>query len=143
MIKRYPAKAPAIDFDPATDAAVFQFTGGTTGLPKAAELTHRNLVANTTQLIAWMPSLDARQRETADGDPRLPCLRHDRGHALLTFALGGELVVVPNPRDTLHNMEVLQREKITLYPGVPTMYIAIINHPKVAELTTCVRSRLA
>ena len=52
---------------------------------------------------------------------------------LFTFALMGELVVVPNPRDTLHNMEVLQREKITLYPGVPAMYIAIINHPKVVD----------
>ena len=57
LLATAPAKAPSVRFDPATDTAVFQFTGGTTGLPKAAELTHRNLVANVTQIGAWVPSL--------------------------------------------------------------------------------------
>jgi long-chain acyl-CoA synthetase len=50
-------RRPASPIDPANDTAVFQFTGGTSGLPKAAELTHRNLVANVAQIGAWVPSL--------------------------------------------------------------------------------------
>jgi long-chain acyl-CoA synthetase len=111
---------------------VFQFTGGTTGIPKAAELSHRNLVANTHQLLAWIPSLKEGEEKLLMAIPAFHVYGMTVG-MLLTFALSGELVVVANPRDTLHNMEVLQREKITLYPGVPTMYIAIINHPKVTE----------
>ena len=52
---------------------------------------------------------------------------------LLCLGLGGELVVVPDPRDTLHILEIIAHEKITVYPGVPALYIAIINHPRVAE----------
>jgi long-chain acyl-CoA synthetase len=52
---------------------------------------------------------------------------------LLCLGLGGELVVVPDPRDTLHILEIIAHEKITVYPGVPALYIAIINHPRVAD----------
>ncbi len=132
LIASAPAQAPVVQVDPAQDAAVFQFTGGTTGIPKAAELTHRNLIANTYQLLAWIPSLKEGQEKLMMAIPAFHVYGMTVG-MLLTFALRGELVLVANPRDTLHNMEVLQREKITLYPGVPTMYIAIINHPKVAD----------
>ncbi len=57
LLAHSPATAPQIAFDPANDTAVFQFTGGTTGVPKAAELTHRNLVANVTQTVEWVPGL--------------------------------------------------------------------------------------
>ncbi|MFN3980921.1 MAG: AMP-binding protein, partial [Caldilinea sp.] len=52
---------------------------------------------------------------------------------LFGVSVGAEIVVVPNPRDTNHILEILAKEHITLYPGVPAMYIAIINHPRVAE----------
>jgi long-chain acyl-CoA synthetase len=132
LIAAAPAQPPSIQIDPEKDAAVFQFTGGTTGIPKAAELTHRNLIGNTHQLLAWIPSLKEGQEKLLMAIPAFHVYGMTVG-MLLTFALAGELVVVPNPRETLHIMEVLQREKITLYPGVPTMYIAIINHPKVAD----------
>ncbi len=132
LLAEAPAQAPAIKVDPKEDAAVFQFTGGTTGLPKAAELTHYNLVANTYQLLAWVPGLTPGQEKMLMAIPAFHVYGMTVG-MLLAFALGGELVVVPNPRETLHVMEVLQREKITLYPGVPAMYIGIINHPKVVD----------
>jgi long-chain acyl-CoA synthetase len=47
--------------------------------------------------------------------------------------IGAELVIVPDPRNTGHILDILQNEKISLYPGVPAMYIGIINHPKVQE----------
>jgi long-chain acyl-CoA synthetase len=132
LLAEAPAQAPAIAVDPKEDAAVFQFTGGTTGVPKAAELTHYNLVANTYQLLAWVPGLTPGAEKMLMAIPAFHVYGMTVG-MLLAFALGGELVVVPNPRETLHVMEVLQREKITLYPGVPAMYIGIINHPKVVD----------
>ncbi|MBW7881836.1 MAG: long-chain fatty acid--CoA ligase [Caldilineaceae bacterium] len=132
LLGRHPAKAPAVDLDPATDTAVFQFTGGTTGLPKAAELTHRNLVANTQQINAWMPSLVAGAEKMLLALPSFHVYGMTVG-MLLNFSVGGELVLVPDPRDTNHILETIARENITLYPGVPAMYIAIINHPRVAE----------
>jgi long-chain acyl-CoA synthetase len=132
LMAQAPAQAPSVKIDVKEDAAVFQFTGGTTGVPKAAELTHYNLVANTYQLLAWVPGLVPGQEKMLMAIPAFHVYGMTVG-MLLAFALGGELVVVPNPRETLHVMEVLQREKITLYPGVPAMYIAIINHPKVVD----------
>ncbi len=132
LIAEAPAQAPSVKVDVKEDAAVFQFTGGTTGVPKAAELTHYNLVANTYQLLGWVPGLVPGAEKMLMAIPAFHVYGMTVG-MLLAFALGGELVVVPNPRETLHVMEVLQREKITLYPGVPAMYIAIINHPKVVD----------
>lgn len=132
LIAGAPAQPPAVSVNPAEDAAVFQFTGGTTGVPKAAELTHRNLVANTYQLLAWVPGLKEGQEKMLMAIPAFHVYGMTVG-MLLTFALKSELVVVADPRNTVHNMDVLQHEKITLYPGVPAMYIAIINHPKVVD----------
>jgi len=132
LVGRYPAKAPDVPFDPATDTAVFQFTGGTTGLPKAAELTHRNLVANTTQMNAWFTAVSPGNEKVLLALPAFHVYGMTVG-MLFCIAIGGELVVVPDPRDTNHILEILAREHITLYPGVPAMYIAIINHPRVTE----------
>ncbi len=52
---------------------------------------------------------------------------------LLTIYAGGELIIVPDPRQTEHILEIIHRERVSLYPGIPTMYTAIINHPKVQE----------
>ena len=127
-----PAKAPAVSFEAAKDTAVFQFTGGTSGLPKAAELTHRNLVANIAQINAWVPSLKPGDEKFLLALPAFHVYGMTVG-MLTCLKLGGELVLVPDPRNTLHILEIIAREKITLYPGVPAMYIAIINHPKVAD----------
>ena len=118
--------------DPATDTAVFQFTGGTSGLPKAAELTHRNLVANVTQIGAWVPSLKPGEEKFLLALPAFHVYGMTVG-MLMCLSLGGELVLVPDPRNTLQILEIIAHEKITLYPGVPAMYIAILNHPKVAD----------
>ena len=119
-------------FEAAKDTAVFQFTGGTSGLPKAAELTHRNLVANIAQINAWVPSLKPGDEKFLLALPAFHVYGMTVG-MLTCLKLGGELVLVPDPRNTLHILEIIAREKITLYPGVPAMYIAIINHPKVAD----------
>jgi long-chain acyl-CoA synthetase len=132
LIGRYPAKPPAVQFDPAADTAVFQFTGGTTGIPKAAELTHHNLVANTVQMHAWFTAVSPGNEKVMLALPAFHVYGMTVG-MLFGVSVGAEIVVVPNPRDTNHILEILAKEHITLYPGVPAMYIAIINHPRVAE----------
>ena len=132
LLASAPAKAPVVSIEAAKDTAVFQFTGGTSGLPKAAELTHRNLVANIAQINAWVPSLKPGDEKFLVALPAFHVYGMTVG-MLTCLKLGGEVVLVPDPRNTLHILEIIAHERITLYPGVPTMYVAIINHPKVAD----------
>lgn len=132
LLAAAPAAAPTVPMDPAKDTAVFQFTGGTSGLPKAAELTHRNLVANIAQINAWVPSLKPGGEKLLLALPAFHVYGMTVG-MLTCLNLGGELLLAPDPRNTLHLLQIIAREKITVYPGVPAMYIAIINHPKVAD----------
>jgi long-chain acyl-CoA synthetase len=131
LLARSSDPAPAVTFDPAADTAVFQFTGGTSGLPKAAELTHRNIVANVTQISAWVPSLRPDDEKFLLALPAFHVYGMTVG-MLICLRLGGELVLTPDPRNTLLILETIAREKVTLYPGVPTMYIALLNHPRTA-----------
>ncbi len=122
---------PSVSVDP-DDVVLFQYTGGTTGVPKAAMLTHKNLVSNVLQLDAWMTQLEYGKEKTLGALPFFHVYGMTVGMLFNMFA-GGELVVVPDPRNTNHILEIIHREKITLYPGVPAMYIAIVNHPRVRE----------
>ena len=132
LLAAAPATAPSVPIDPANDTAVFQFTGGTSGLPKAAELTHRNLLANLTQINAWVPSLKPGEEKLLLALPAFHVYGMTVG-MLTCVKLGGELLLAPDPRNTLNLMQIIAREKVTVYPGVPAMYIAILNHPQVAN----------
>jgi long-chain acyl-CoA synthetase len=112
------------------DAAVLLYTGGTTGLPKAAVLTHRNLVANACQLAAWTPALD-------DGaEVMLSALPLVHGYAMtacmnVSILRGWTQVLVPDPRDIARLLAEVERWRVTVFPGVPTLYAAICSHPNV------------
>ena len=127
----YPPAPPKVERS-TDEVALFQYTGGTTGVPKAAMLTHRNLVHNTFQASAWLPN-------TQRGEERMMCALpffHVYGMTVcmnLSVALAAKMIIVPNPRPIENVMDVLQRERATLFPGVPAMYIGIINHPNVAQ----------
>ncbi len=123
---------PHIEPSPARpdDVALFQYTGGTTGTPKAAMLTHRNLLANVRQTLAWNSSIDPSGAKMMAAIPFF----HVYGMTvcmLYGVALGAELVIVPNPRPIENVMRIMQHERCTLFPGVPAMYIGIINHPNI------------
>lgn len=132
LLAAAPSHPPVVSIDPANDTAVFQFTGGTSGLPKAAELTHRNLVANIAQINAWVPSLQPGAEKFLLALPAFHVYGMTVG-MLTCLKLGGELLLAADPRNTVHLMQIIAREKVTVYPGVPAMYIAILNHSRVSE----------
>ncbi len=114
------------------DPAVLQYTGGTTGLPKAAVLTHRSLLTNVSMTRAWIPSI-VEGSEVMLG--ALPFF-HVFGmsiEVMLGIRIGARVVITPNPRDTEHTLKLVQNEKISIFPGVPAMYNAIINHPDIQK----------
>ncbi|BCX03824.1 MAG: long-chain-fatty-acid--CoA ligase [Candidatus Roseilinea sp.] len=121
--------APAAQPD---DVALFQYTGGTTGVPKAAMLTHRNLVCNTMQVRAWLTSgVEGGEKVMA----AIPFF-HVYGMTvcmLYGVAMAAELVIVPNPRPIENVMRIISKERCTIYPGVPAMYIGIVNNPNVGR----------
>ena len=124
-----PAQPPSVDLQP-DDWALFQYSGGTTGEPKAAIASHRNLVANVCQFRSWLVN-------TVDGEETflvaIP-LYHVYGMVLgmlLAIYMRSAMVLIPNPRDLDGLLASLVRHHATIYPGVPTMYHAIIQHPGV------------
>jgi long-chain acyl-CoA synthetase len=134
-------KGQAADPQPVTlrpdDLALLQYTGGTTGVPKGAMLTHGNLVANAEQARAWMTDLKAGQEVTLAAIPFF----HVYGMTVamnLSLLIGATIVLVPNPRDIKMVLGQIAAGGATLFPGVPTLYNAINNHPDTPghDLTT-------
>ena len=114
------------------DVAILQYTGGTTGIPKGAMLTHRNLVANAYQAIAWFTGVRPGQ------DRFLAAIPFFHVYGLTTALLGritagATLVIHPNPREIEALMKLITKTKPAIFPGIPTMYIAILNHRNVSR----------
>jgi long-chain acyl-CoA synthetase len=122
----------------ADEVAVLQYTGGTTGVSKGATLLHRNLVANIVQSELWREPAyrnrsDIGQYITAVALP----LYHIFGLTvccLLTIRCGGMGILIPNPRDISGMIQTLRGYAINSFPGVNTMYNALLNDPAFATL---------
>lgn len=120
---------PKVDVT-AEDTALFQYSGGTTGISKGAIASHRNLVANALQIRSWMVGAEEGKEIVLMAIP----LFHVYGMvAGMLFAIrtGASMVMVPNPRDLKDVLSNIQKYKTTIFPGVPTLYNAINNHPDV------------
>lgn len=126
-----PAAPPAVDINPAEDVAVFQYTGGTTGVSKGAMLTHRNLVANAVQVREWFP----RCREGKETVLGVLPLFHSYGMTTVkNFGVYTGSAMVLLPRFVINDvLKAINKYKPTLFPGAPTMYVAVINHPEVSK----------
>ncbi|HEU0131250.1 MAG TPA: long-chain fatty acid--CoA ligase [Mycobacteriales bacterium] len=127
------AKTPArqAPVDPRTDLALLQYTGGTTGLSKGAKLTHHNLVANAYQNRLWLPDVQAGREVSLAVLP----LFHAYGLTVcmnLTVLIGGTLVLIPR-FDLDQVFAAIDEFKPTLFPGVPPIYKAIVDSPKVRQ----------
>jgi len=128
--KHSPEDRPKVDVSP-DDIALFQYSGGTTGISKGAIATHRNLVANTLQITSWVVTAEEGKETMLMAIP----LFHVYGMVagmLSALKLGAALVMVPNPRDLADLLTNLQKYKATIFPGVPTLYNAINIFPDVA-----------
>ncbi len=131
LLRAAPPQAPRVDIDPREDVALFQYTGGTTGTPKAAMLTHFNLVANTYQTIIWDTQMEE-GKEVVMG--ALPFF-HVYGMTVamnLALVSGGKLVLVPK-FEVKQVVKLLEKHRVTLFPGAPTMYIAVNHMPGVEK----------
>lgn len=125
-------KPQPVPINPEQDLAVIQYTGGTTGTPKGAMLTHANLIYNLEQVQAWTQSLEFHSERT------LAVLPFFHVFAMtvvmnLGLAMGAELVIMPrfSLDDTL---DLIQTKRPTILVGVPTLFNAILNHPKTPNL---------
>tara|TARA_R110002072_G_scaffold49863_29_gene135085 strand:+ start:7840 stop:9552 length:1713 start_codon:yes stop_codon:yes gene_type:complete len=134
--------APApVTIDPQTDLAVLQYTGGTTGIPKGAALTHYNLVANRVQVVRWDPTTVYGQ-EIVLGV--LPFFHVFAMTVVMSQAIemGAEMVLLPR-FELEQALKTISRRKPTIFPGVPTLFNAINNEPRLAKydltsLKTCI-----
>jgi len=114
----------------AADTAILMYTGGTTGISKGAQLTHRNLVVNAVQCAYWLRTIDHPARLLT----ALPLFHSYAMTACMNHAIctGGTMILVPNPRDLKDVLATIHKQRPTIYPGVPAMYMAINNSPEVA-----------
>jgi len=124
-----PAKPEPVELTPA-DTGVLMYTGGTTGVPKGAQLTHSNLMANALQTKAWMSDIQ-------DGkEVLLTALPLYHSYAMTTCmnlatSCASAMLLIPNPRDLKDVLGNINKHQPTLFPGVPTMYVAINNYPEI------------
>ncbi|MEA2029371.1 MAG: long-chain fatty acid--CoA ligase [Campylobacterota bacterium] len=129
LLKKSSDQKPATQVDP-QDTALLQYTSGTTGTPKGVMLSHHALVVNTMQCRAWVP-------DTIEGEECvvgwLPFFHSFGMTACLgyTMSCAGTLVLIPNPRDLKYILKTMEKEKITIMPGVPTMYAALGHYKDV------------
>jgi len=124
-----PPKTPiALD-----DLAVLQYTGGTTGVSKGAMLSHRNLSANVQQSAAWFPAIRPGE------ETLLACLPyfHVFGMTismLWPLRIGAHIVLAPNPRDIPELVKAIAKHRVSIFPAVPALFVAINNFPGVEKL---------
>jgi len=129
VLARGSARPTPVQID-ADDTAVLMYTGGTTGISKGAQLTHRNVQANAMQVRAWFPCLTRGQETILTSLP----LFHSYGMSTclnLGTLLASAMILIPNPRVLIHILKSIDKHHPTVYPAVPAMYVAINNYPEI------------
>lgn len=130
-----------ISVEPARDLAVLQYTGGTTGTPKGAMLTHQNLTANTLQCLRWFPDMRPGQ------ECALAVLPFFHVFAMtvamnLSIASGAEIVLLPR-FEIKSLLAAIRRKRPTTMPGVPTLFTAVharaaARHVDLTSIKSCI-----
>jgi long-chain acyl-CoA synthetase len=120
----------AFQVDAKNDVAVIQYTGGTTGISKGAMLTNENLVSNAVIMANWI-GISKNQETILAVIPFF----HIYGLSVAMLAsiyAGQKIIMLPtfNPKEVL---ETIHKEKIQIFPGVPTMYVALLHHPELSN----------
>lgn len=120
-----------VNIDAEKDLALLQYTGGTTGVSKGVMLTHYNLIANTLQTKEW-------SYQSKEGEERflaaLPFFHVFGMTVLMNLAMrqAGMLLLMPR-FDAEATLKLIDKMKPTIFPGAPTMYIALLHHPNIRQ----------
>jgi long-chain acyl-CoA synthetase len=132
------SRGAALTLDPVEvgpeDVAFLQYTGGTTGVAKGAVLTHRNLVANTIQVVSWMPELETLEDSVVITALPLYHIFALTSNCLVFTYVGGMNVLITNPRDMKAFVEELSKVKFTFITGVNTLFNGLLNTPGFDQL---------
>lgn len=131
LLSNYDGKQANVQVQP-DDLAIFQYTGGTTGVAKAAMSKHRGLVANMLQTEGILDLFD----RPVEDEIFLGAIPFFHVYGLVVVVStsvyrGCKVVLVPNPRDIDDVLGNIETFRTTLFPGVPALYNAINNHPRV------------
>jgi len=133
LISRTERRHIKVEIDSEEDIAALQYTGGTTGLSKGAMLTHFNLFANTAQAAIWRSYIRSR-----DGERSLLVipLFHVYGLTvgMMIAALDGSTLILIPKYDVELVVDAFERYRPTVFPGVPTLYVSLLNHPRAREI---------
>ncbi|MED4781706.1 AMP-binding protein [Brevibacillus choshinensis] len=127
IVKESATNPVQMQVDPEEDIALLQYTGGTTGVAKGVMLTHGNLIANSIQCQAVLYKLKKGKERILGALP----LFHVYGMTTVMnkgISIAAEIILVPK-YDVKQIFDMIDKVKPTLFPGAPTMYIALINHP--------------
>lgn len=145
-IERAEDAAVDVPCDPEEDLALLQYTGGTTGFPKGVMLTHKNLVSNTRMGMHWLYNCRAGE-EVLLGV--LPFFHVYGMTAVMNLSImqAYKMVLVPK-FDIKMVLEAIKKHRVTLFPGAPTIYIALLNYPElhkydVSSISACISGSAA
>lgn len=118
-----------------TDMAFLQYTGGTTGVPKAAVLTHRNIASNVVQAHTWIrPLLNESHQETILTALPLYHIFALTANCLVFLMIGARNLLIANPRDIPNLIKEWSSQPVSAFTGVNTLFNALLNHPDFAKL---------
>ena len=127
IIKGQPKELKAFDFNFEEDLALLQYTGGTTGFPKGVMLTHKNLVSNTSMCQAWLYKCKPGEESVLGILPFF----HVYGMTavlILSVMQAQKMILLPK-FDVVTTLKTIDKMHPTLFPGAPTIYIGLLNHP--------------
>ncbi len=140
LINKTKPDPPKVEIDPKKTIAALQYTGGTTGLPKGAMLTHYSLASNAIATYTWSASETERGKDT--GLTNLP-LFHIYGMTVCMNSLicnASTIALNPDPRDQKSLFEIIRETKPALFPGVPTMYMRLLERDDLEDYAKDLRS---
>lgn len=119
-----------VDIDPEEDIALYQYTGGTTGLPKGAMLTHANIVANTEQAAMWLGCEEGKDRMLGV----IPFFHVFAMTAVMNLSVRKAMEIIALPRfDLNQTLGLIDKKKPTVFPAVPAIFNGINNHKKLKK----------
>jgi len=116
------------------DIAFLQYTGGTTGVAKGAMLLQRNIIANLLQARAWVQPFLGDKREVIITPLPLYHIFSLTANCLVFMTLGGENVLIPNPRDIPGFIKEMAKYRFTAFTGVNTLFNALVNNVEFRKL---------